>query len=192
MYMQYALCRTPGVFKLSRELLKLGNYEVDAIPLPSVGPGIFGACGSKRSTTGERRSSSTTTSSQVTMLAARASAVRSASRIARSFATVVDTAGVKVAAIDNGEPTSSVTFLVKAGSRFENKPGVAHALQNFAFKVCACVPGCANPALTVWTAEYQQAFGPRNYSRVRALRRRAFLKLVERVLGLDRGVLTGG
>ena len=70
------------------------------------------------------------------MLAARASAVRNASKYARSFATVVDSAGVKVAALDNGEATSSVTFLVKAGSRFENKPGVAHALQNFAFKVC--------------------------------------------------------
>jgi hypothetical protein len=69
------------------------------------------------------------------MFAARTSAVRSASRVARNFATVVDSAGIKVAAVDNGEATSSVTFLVKAGSRFENKPGVAHALQNFAFKV---------------------------------------------------------
>jgi len=68
------------------------------------------------------------------MLAARTSAARGASRLFRSFATVVDTAGVKVAAVDNGEPTSAVTFLVKAGSRYENKPGVAHALQNFAFK----------------------------------------------------------
>src|SRR5882762_7693769 len=69
-----------------------------------------------------------------TMLATRAS-TRNASRIARSFATVVDTAGVKVAAVDYGQPTSAVTFLVKAGSRFESKPGVAHALKNFAFKV---------------------------------------------------------
>ncbi|GBE86851.1 Cytochrome b-c1 complex subunit 2, mitochondrial [Sparassis crispa] len=68
------------------------------------------------------------------MLAARASAVRSASRLARNFASVVDTAGVKVAAVDNGEPTSAVTFLIKAGSRFETKPGVAHALKGFAFK----------------------------------------------------------
>ncbi|PSR87014.1 hypothetical protein PHLCEN_2v5272 [Hermanssonia centrifuga] len=68
------------------------------------------------------------------MLAVRASAARSASRLTRNFATVVDAAGVKVAAVDNGEPTSSVTFLFKAGSRFENKPGVAHALQNFAYK----------------------------------------------------------
>ena len=73
------------------------------------------------------------------MLAARASAARSASRIARNarkFVTVVDTAGVKVAAADNGEPTTAVTFLVKAGSRYEPKPGVAHALKNYAFKVC--------------------------------------------------------
>ena len=72
------------------------------------------------------------------MLAARASAARSASRIARSarrYATVVDSAGVKVAAADNGEPTTAVTVLVKAGSRYETKPGVAHALKNFAFKV---------------------------------------------------------
>ncbi|KAI0350570.1 LuxS/MPP-like metallohydrolase [Trametes cingulata] len=68
------------------------------------------------------------------MLAARASAARAASRIARNFSTVVDSAGVKVAAADNGEPTSAVTFIVKAGSRFESKPGVAHALKNFAFK----------------------------------------------------------
>ncbi|KAH8092173.1 Metalloenzyme, LuxS/M16 peptidase-like protein [Cristinia sonorae] len=71
------------------------------------------------------------------MLAARSSAARNASRLLRNFATVADTAGVKVAAVDNGEPTSAVTFLVKAGSRYQNKPGVAHALQNFAFKSTA-------------------------------------------------------
>ena len=70
------------------------------------------------------------------MLAARASTTRNASRIVRSFATVVDSpAGVKVASLDYGQPTSAVTFFVKAGSRYENKPGVAHALKNFAFKV---------------------------------------------------------
>ncbi|KDQ56024.1 hypothetical protein JAAARDRAFT_133094 [Jaapia argillacea MUCL 33604] len=66
-----------------------------------------------------------------------ASTTRSVSRLARSsrtFATVVDSAGVKVAAVDYGQPTSAVTFLVKGGSRFETKPGVAHALKNFAFK----------------------------------------------------------
>lgn len=76
------------------------------------------------------------------MLAARAS-TRNASRIVRSFATVVDTAGVKVAALDHGQPTSAVTFLVKAGSRFESKPGVAHALKNFAFKVSKFIGPCS-------------------------------------------------
>jgi hypothetical protein len=69
------------------------------------------------------------------MLAARASAARNVQRIARNFATVVDAAGVKVASVDHGQPTSTVTVLVKAGSRFQPKAGVAHALKNFAFKV---------------------------------------------------------
>ncbi|KAF8900132.1 Metalloenzyme, LuxS/M16 peptidase-like protein [Gymnopilus junonius] len=68
------------------------------------------------------------------MLAARASTARSAQRIARSFATVVDTTGVKVAAVDYNQPTASVTVLVKAGSRFQPKDGAANALKNFAFK----------------------------------------------------------
>ncbi|THU94237.1 LuxS/MPP-like metallohydrolase [Dendrothele bispora CBS 962.96] len=70
------------------------------------------------------------------MLAARASS-RNVQCIARSFATVVDNAGVKVAAIDSNQPTTSVTFLVKAGSRYEPKAGVAHGLKNFAFKSTA-------------------------------------------------------
>jgi ubiquinol-cytochrome c reductase core subunit 2 len=69
------------------------------------------------------------------MLAARTSSTRSVQRIVRSFATVVDSAGVKVAAVDNNQPTSSVTVFVKAGSRFQTKDGVANALKNFAFKV---------------------------------------------------------
>ncbi|KAE9388463.1 LuxS/MPP-like metallohydrolase [Gymnopus androsaceus JB14] len=60
------------------------------------------------------------------MLVARASS-RTVQRVARNF-------GVKVAAVDNNQPTSSVTFLVKAASRFEPKAGVAHGLKNFAFK----------------------------------------------------------
>lgn len=75
------------------------------------------------------------------MLASRAS---TAKRLARSFATVVDSkaAGIKVAAIDNGQPTTAVTFLVKAGSRHEPSPGLAHALKNFAFKVCPLSSFC--------------------------------------------------
>ncbi|KAF8651070.1 hypothetical protein AX16_004933 [Volvariella volvacea WC 439] len=68
------------------------------------------------------------------MLASRTSTARSVQRIARLFATAADTAGLKVAALDNNQPTAAVTVLVKAGSRFEPKPGVAHALKNFAFK----------------------------------------------------------
>jgi ubiquinol-cytochrome c reductase core subunit 2 len=56
----------------------------------------------------------------------------------RGFATVVDaSAGFKVAAVENAQPTSSVTVLLKAGSRYESKPGVAHVLSNFTFKVRA-------------------------------------------------------
>lgn len=71
------------------------------------------------------------------------SAVRSPCRVAvtkaaikpRKFATVVEASGLKVAAVDNGQPTASVTVLVKAGPRHESKAGVAHALKNYAFKV---------------------------------------------------------
>lgn len=70
------------------------------------------------------------------MLAARA---RTVHRLVRNFATVSDTAGIKVAAFDNNQPTSSVTVFVKAGSRFESKAGVANALKNFAFKVSCSV-----------------------------------------------------
>jgi ubiquinol-cytochrome c reductase core subunit 2 len=69
------------------------------------------------------------------MFAARSLAARNAPRVARTFATVVESSGVKVAAADSGSPTASVTLLVKAGSRYENLPGVAHALKNYAFKV---------------------------------------------------------
>ncbi|KAJ6591689.1 Metalloenzyme, LuxS/M16 peptidase-like protein [Mycena vulgaris] len=67
-----------------------------------------------------------------------ASPTRASVRLARrSFATVVDTAGFKVAAVDSNQPTVAVTFLAKAGPRYQQKPGVAHALKNFAFKSTA-------------------------------------------------------
>lgn len=62
-------------------------------------------------------------------------AQRSARAAARTYATVSEASGVKVAGIDNGQPTTSISVVVKAGSRFESRPGVAHALKNFAFKV---------------------------------------------------------
>ncbi|TFY75146.1 hypothetical protein EWM64_g8868 [Hericium alpestre] len=62
-------------------------------------------------------------------------ATRLARSTVRNFATVVDAAGgARVAAVDHGQPNSSVTVLLKAGSRYEPKPGVAHVLSNFAFK----------------------------------------------------------
>lgn len=42
--------------------------------------------------------------------------------------------GVRVAGFDNGQPTTSISVVVKAGSRHETAPGVAHALSRFAFK----------------------------------------------------------
>ena len=68
------------------------------------------------------------------MLAARR--VCNVQRVARSFATAVESSGVKVAAVDNNGPTSSLTVLVKAGSRYEPNAGLANALKNYAFKVC--------------------------------------------------------
>ncbi|KAI6160304.1 hypothetical protein EDD17DRAFT_1510607 [Pisolithus thermaeus] len=60
------------------------------------------------------------------MLATRASTTK---RLARSFATAIDTkaSGVKVAAVDNGQPTTAVTVFVQAGSRYQSSPGVAHS-----------------------------------------------------------------
>ena len=81
--------------------------------------------------------------------AARVSAGRAAAGNKRTFATAVTEAasGVKVAAVEKASsaPTASLTVLVKAGSRFESKEGVANALKNFAFKVrgwCAFGVGC--------------------------------------------------
>ncbi|GAA6058632.1 hypothetical protein JCM10212_004043 [Sporobolomyces blumeae] len=60
---------------------------------------------------------------------------------ARSYATpssslfsVQDANGVKVAAADSAAPTSSISLVVKAGSRYEASPGVAHVLKNSLFK----------------------------------------------------------
>ncbi|WWC70157.1 uncharacterized protein I206_104104 [Kwoniella pini CBS 10737] len=47
--------------------------------------------------------------------------------------------GVSVIGFENKGPaaTSSLTVAIKAGSRFESTPGVAHVLKNFAFKATA-------------------------------------------------------
>jgi ubiquinol-cytochrome c reductase core subunit 2 len=83
------------------------------------------------------------------MLATRSQTLRSvltrSTAASRTYATsvnVTDSAGVKVAGIDVGQPTTSISVVVKAGSRYETLPGVAHALKNFAFKVsCSCLSG---------------------------------------------------
>lgn len=49
--------------------------------------------------------------------------------------TVSEASGVKVATKDDGGPTTTLALVVKAGSRYESEPGLAHALSNFAFKV---------------------------------------------------------
>ena len=57
----------------------------------------------------------------------------------RSYATVADASGVKVAGVESGTfpaGTTSLTVVVKGGARYETKPGVAHVLKNFAYKVC--------------------------------------------------------
>jgi ubiquinol-cytochrome c reductase core subunit 2 len=84
---------------------------------------------------------------------------------------------VKIAALDHGQPTSAVTFLVKAGSRYEPQPGVANALKNFAFKACilpnrmdACV------WLTLLVAEHRQQVSVGNRSRDRVAWGSAFIE----------------
>ena len=76
-----------------------------------------------------------------TMSFARSAApVRSALRTAavhqhaqRSF-TTANASGISTAAADDGALTSTVTVAVKAGSRYEPAPGVAHVLKNYLFK----------------------------------------------------------
>ncbi|KAG8959656.1 ubiquinol-cytochrome c reductase core subunit 1 [Tulasnella sp. 419] len=53
---------------------------------------------------------------------------------ARTFATAASSGALNVAAVSRGQPTSSVTVFVKAGSRYETQPGAAQFLKNFAFK----------------------------------------------------------
>jgi len=67
--------------------------------------------------------------------------LRQAANVARrSYATVAEASGVKVAGIDSGvlpAATTSITVVVKAGARYETQPGVAHVLKSFAFKSTA-------------------------------------------------------
>lgn len=60
-------------------------------------------------------------------------ALRTAANQQRAF-TTANAAGVKTAAADDGALTSTVTVAIKAGSRYESAPGVAHVLKNYLFK----------------------------------------------------------
>ncbi|KAF8468343.1 Metalloenzyme, LuxS/M16 peptidase-like protein [Kalaharituber pfeilii] len=42
--------------------------------------------------------------------------------------------GVKIASRDDGAPTTSLALVIRAGSRYESAPGLAHALQHFTWK----------------------------------------------------------
>lgn len=66
------------------------------------------------------------------MFAARAQ--RSALRASRRLFSTAEAAGVKVASVDDLRPVSQLSLVVKAGSRFETAPGVAHYLEKFAFR----------------------------------------------------------
>lgn len=51
----------------------------------------------------------------------------------RTF-TTTNASGITTAAADDGALTSTVTVAIKAGSRYESAPGVAHVLKNYLFK----------------------------------------------------------
>lgn len=51
------------------------------------------------------------------------------------------TSGLRIASRDDGGPTSSVALVVRGGSRHQPAPGLAHGLQQFAFKVRRVVGG---------------------------------------------------
>ena len=65
----------------------------------------------------------------------RASRLVRAATPARGYATAADSFASKTTVFESVKPTASVTFLLKAGARHEQKPGAAHVLSNFAFTV---------------------------------------------------------
>ena len=48
---------------------------------------------------------------------------------------VSDIAGIRVATRDDGGPTTGLSVVMRAGSRYAPLPGVAHLLEKFAWKV---------------------------------------------------------
>ncbi|SNX83421.1 probable QCR2 - 40 kDa ubiquinol cytochrome-c reductase core protein 2 [Melanopsichium pennsylvanicum] len=62
------------------------------------------------------------------------SALRSAGAHQHRLFTTANASGITTAVADDGALTSTVTVAVKAGSRYESAPGVAHVLKNYLFK----------------------------------------------------------
>jgi hypothetical protein len=49
--------------------------------------------------------------------------------------TVTDVGGIRIAARDDGGPTTGLSVVLKAGSRYAPAPGLAHLLEKFAWTV---------------------------------------------------------
>jgi ubiquinol-cytochrome c reductase core subunit 2 len=58
----------------------------------------------------------------------------------RGYATAVTSgSGYKLAASNFGQATASLSLVLKAGTRYETKPGVASVLKGYAFKVSVII-----------------------------------------------------
>ncbi|OWZ70312.1 hypothetical protein AYX14_04277 [Cryptococcus neoformans] len=69
----------------------------------------------------------------------RSAAFKSSANLLRRNASTTSAGGVNVVGFENKGPaaTSSLTVAIKAGSRYETTPGVAHVLKSFAYKATA-------------------------------------------------------
>ncbi|KIR59682.1 ubiquinol-cytochrome c reductase core subunit 2 [Cryptococcus bacillisporus CA1873] len=69
----------------------------------------------------------------------RSAALKNSANLLRRNASTTSAGGVNVVGFENKGPaaTSSLTVAIKAGSRYETTPGVAHVLKSFAYKATA-------------------------------------------------------
>ena len=80
-----------------------------------------------------------------------------------------DVGGVKVASRDVAGPTTKLAVVAKAGTRYQNLPGLTAGLEQFAFKVgkksvnISCI---ADAELIHGQSEHPQAICPADYKRV--------------------------
>ena len=80
---------------------------------------------------------------QSALLSSRTALQASAALSRRAYATatssgqfsLAEAQGIKVATTEDGSPTAAISVVIKAGSRFESSPGLAHVLKNSLFKV---------------------------------------------------------